>query len=389
MQRLARDAPRGRCRCCGASSELSRDSVCRRVPPLKRDVEGGGQAAAQPTSQSGRSCAKKRARLAPDSQRPGSDQKAEQEQAESDIGLDEYEYNPKRVRLTSKNLERLNKMNNASSKPSARPGSIGGFTTSTETTSSFSSLFPKDEQLGYLKPSKSKPPTNLEEIRERFARSRATTSPPESEYRRYVENLSAPQPDFAEGLEMKEYDLRHVGKCISGPVLYKHDPLSRSTTIRIRPGWKESEEETMKEARRESARGGAALVSARNEALSILSRSDPPGHAEIITFTTDGTTLNFFAHHDEAPSEDGNRVKHHQYHLASVHIKDTYKAYKDGRRGFRNLQDYAWSQTWALIDQVREHRKQLEEQCHPGPHPTAEGTSRNDSNDSAEVPLTA
>jgi hypothetical protein len=65
----------------------------------------------------------------------------------------------------------------------------------------------------------------------------------------------------------------------------------------------------MKEAELQSAYGGAALVFARNKALSYLGKSDPPGHAEVTTFTTDGTNLNLYAHYAD-PSEDGT-LKYH------------------------------------------------------------------------------
>ncbi|CAH0021701.1 unnamed protein product [Clonostachys rhizophaga] len=120
----------------------------------------------------------------------------------------------------------------------------------TKTTSTTSSGF--DVQAyknGLLQPPYSKPPTNLEDHRKQHARSRATASPPEPEYKRRVEGagneaivaaqvsrhvlkeygdegynqsfgrsftgfpddvgfndgLSAPQPDFVEGLEIEEY----------------------------------------------------------------------------------------------------------------------------------------------------------------------------------------
>jgi hypothetical protein len=50
---------------------------------------------------------------------------------------------------------------------------------------------------------------------------------------------------------------------------------------------------------------GAALVYTQNQALSV----DPASHAEVMTFTTDGTNINFFAH-CTAPSENGT-LKYH------------------------------------------------------------------------------
>jgi hypothetical protein len=66
------------------------------------------------------------------------------------------------------------------------------------------------------------------------------------------------------------------------------------------------------EARTQSAYDGAALVYGRNRALEYLGGADPPGHAVISTFTTDGTTINFFAHYAAVSEVDG-KTEYHQY----------------------------------------------------------------------------
>jgi hypothetical protein len=62
----------------------------------------------------------------------------------------------------------------------------------------------------------------------------------------------------------------------------------------------------MDEARLRSAYDGAALIYARNQALSYLGKRDLPGHAEVTTFTTDGTNINLYAYY-AASSDDGIR----------------------------------------------------------------------------------
>ncbi|KND89205.1 hypothetical protein TOPH_06222 [Tolypocladium ophioglossoides CBS 100239] len=52
----------------------------------------------------------------------------------------------------------------------------------------------------------------------------------------------------------------------------------------------------MEEAAVQSTDDRVALVHSRNEALAYMAKSDPPGHAAVTTFTTDGATLNFFGH---------------------------------------------------------------------------------------------
>jgi hypothetical protein len=66
----------------------------------------------------------------------------------------------------------------------------------------------------------------------------------------------------------------------------------------------------MIQARTQAAYDGACMVYGRNEARSFLESPDPAGHAYVQTFTTDGTTLNTFAHYS---SESQDQVKYHQY----------------------------------------------------------------------------
>jgi hypothetical protein len=86
----------------------------------------------------------------------------------------------------------------------------------------------------------------------------------------------------------------------------------------------------MDEAKVQSAYDGAALTYARNQALSYLGNPDPPGHAEVATFTTDGTNINFFAHY-AAVSEDGV-LEYHQYPVTSTNLTNSFEDFKRGRR---------------------------------------------------------
>lgn len=161
----------------------------------------------------------------------------------------------KRARLTRKNLALFDKMGkkkgpnkaSASAPPESTSESIATKATST-TSSGFAIQAYKN---GILEPRYSKPTTNLKEIHEQCARSRIAASPIELVYEDYVDRvrgavnkatmvvevnrilkeypkgykrafsqaftafpkdvgfnngLSALQPDFAEGLEMQEYD---------------------------------------------------------------------------------------------------------------------------------------------------------------------------------------
>lgn len=130
----------------------------------------------------------------------------------------------------------------------------------------------------------------------------------------------------------------------------------------------------MKEARLQSAYDGAALVYARNQALSYMGNPDPPGHAEVTTFTTDGTNLNLYAHYTTL-SEDG--IKYHQYPITSANLLKSHQEHNEGRRGLRNEQDHAREQSYALRDQLKEHWKKRGESLHPiseAPLPVSDGT---------------
>jgi hypothetical protein len=104
----------------------------------------------------------------------------------------------------------------------------------------------------------------------------------------------------------------------------------------------------MARARLRSAYDGAALVYARNQALSYIGTSDPPGHAEATTFTTDGNHLNLYAHY--AALSEHDTLEYHQYLIKSTSLTGSHQGLKDGRRGLRNEQYHAREQSYALKD---------------------------------------
>ncbi|KAJ8121683.1 hypothetical protein ONZ43_g1927 [Nemania bipapillata] len=322
----------------------------------------------------------------------------------SDSESDNNERQPKRVRLTRKNLTLFNKM--ARKKGSKKVLGSGTPESTTESsTKTISTSSPGFAEQAYsnkiLLPCYSKPPGNLEGIRERHSRSRGTTSPPESEYGRYVASvqgapneativfetggallkkyndtgyrrafnqaftgfpqnvgfnngLSAPQPDFVEGLERNEYNPVPVNKHVNGAVLYKNNPLSLALP-HLAGEWK-GHGKDLEKAKLQSAYDGAALVYARNQALSLIGKPDSPGHAEVTTFATDGTNLHIFAHY-AAESDDG-LLEYHQHLVKSTNLVGSYEEFKDGRKRLRNEQDRAREQSYALRDQLKEYWKQ-------------------------------
>ncbi|KAF2964694.1 hypothetical protein GQX73_g8888 [Xylaria multiplex] len=300
--------------------------------------------------------------------------RVQKRQIESEQDDSNNEHELRRARLTRKNLARLNRMAKRK-RPSKESASASILTDSTADSSSaktISTTSPgfaiRAHRNGIVGSLYSKPPTNLGTIHEQHAKPRASASPTESMYEHYSHTvskigneattvyndvgfnngLSAPQPDFTEGLEMREYDPFPVDEQVSGAVLYKDDPYS-VTLSHLAGEFK-------------SPNGAGTKPCYLSGSLT------PPGHAEVRTFTTDGTNMNFYAHY-AAPSEDNDRVEYHQYQYASVNIKDSYKGHKDGYRGIRNQQDHARSQSYALKDRLKKHWGQH----HGNPQPIIEG----------------
>ena len=109
----------------------------------------------------------------------------------------------------------------------------------------------------------------------------------------------------------------------------------------------------MDKATLQSAYDGAALVYARNEALERIGKPDPPGHAEVTTFATDGRYIDFLAHY--AALGDNDKLKYHQYPIGSSALTNSHQGFKDGRRQLRIDQDHAREQCYALRDRLVNH----------------------------------
>ncbi|RSL82347.1 hypothetical protein CDV31_016942 [Fusarium ambrosium] len=314
---------------------------------------------------------------------------------------------PKPPRLTKKNLRLLDKMTRTTkSGVASEPGKSKTASSSTTKTtrsdkikSTTASGFQEQAIAnGILAPRRSKPTHNAKEILERLNRSRETASPPESQYELYCgkietagneaavvqrmlplfkdyddtynidmnrafsalpkdlgfnDGLSAPQPDFVQGLTREEF-LPVDSSNIQGAVLFKDD--ATSTMLPHFAGEWKSRSGDMVEATLQSGYDGAALVYGRNQAREYLGEPDPPGHSAVTTFTSNGEHINFFAHHALPTGEDG-AVEYHQHRLIQTNLTESYESFKRGRRQIRNAQDYAQEQSFALRDQLRKQRR--------------------------------
>ncbi|KAF4467339.1 heterokaryon incompatibility [Fusarium albosuccineum] len=255
---------------------------------------------------------------------------------------------PKPSRLTRKNLRLHDRMTRTTKSGAAsEPGesksasrSTSMTTKSDKTKSTTTSGFQEQATAnGILRPPRSTPTHNAKETLERLNRSRETASPPESQYELYCDKidaagneaavvqrmlplfkdydgkynidmnrpfsalpkdlgfndgLSAPQPDFVQGLTREEFLPADPSK-IQGAVLFKDD-LTSTTLPHFAGEWK-SRTGDMVEAAFRSGYDGAAMVYGRNQAWEHLGEPDPLGHSAVTTFTSNGEHITLFAHH--------------------------------------------------------------------------------------------
>jgi hypothetical protein len=161
--------------------------------------------------------------------------------------------------------------------------------------------------------------------------------------------LSAAQPDMVEGLEMPEFDPFPVHKRLGGAAAPYSSP--NAITLPHLAGELKGPGKDMNLARLQAAYDGAHIVYGRNEARSYLGNPDPPGHAFVSTFTTDGTILNTYAHYS---SQSEGRVEYHQYPTSTSLLRSSYEDFKTARRRLRNEQDYARENSEKLRDELKE-----------------------------------
>ncbi|KAL5326602.1 hypothetical protein ACEPPN_004289 [Leptodophora sp. 'Broadleaf-Isolate-01'] len=291
------------------------------------------------------------------------------------------------------------KSNSSQSRKSSRSSAKTIFSATTEssskTVSTTDSSFPRLVfENGVLDPLNSVPPENLGYLQDRLNRARDTKSPTESEYQDFVyrtqeapneqtmlletskllkeygrgyrrvynqalsnfpksvgfnTGLSAPQPDMIEGLDLREFKPFPVRQELGGAAVPTSE--TNATTLPHLAGeWKAGGKD-MIQARTQAAYDGACMVYGRHEARSFLKSPDPVSHAYIQTFTTDGTTLNTFAHY---LSESQDQVKYYQYPTSSSFLISSYEDFKQSRRRLRNQQDDANETSVQLRDELNQ-----------------------------------
>lgn len=254
------------------------------------------------------------------------------------------------------------------------------------------------QKNGILDVRDSQPPQNMEDICQRLTQSRDSVSPTPSEYEDYADQarrakneatmvvktsarllkdyppgydtvynqpftniprgmgfnngLSAPQPDFAEGVDMSKVLPCFVDELVPAAVLYSDDPHSL-TLAHIAGEWKGPGKD-LEEARMQAAYDGAALVHGRDQARQVLGHTPAEivdGSARVMSFTTDGRQLNLFTHY--AANNEDQALVYHQYPVGEHNLVETYEGFKEGRRQLRNAQDMARDESLALADALK------------------------------------
>jgi len=166
--------------------------------------------------------------------------------------------------------------------------------------------------------------------------------------------LSAPQPGMVEGLKQQEFKPFLAREELGGAAVLIRDFVSSVTLPHIAGEWK-GPGENIQQAAVQGAINGAHLVYGRNRALDHLDTPEDAGHAAVTTFTTNGTTLNTFAHHAALSETVEGRTDYHTYPITSTNLTLSFEEFKKGRRQLRNLQDFARDQSYSLRDKLKEH----------------------------------
>lgn len=294
---------------------------------------------------------------------------------------------PKIFNLTAENLALLDNM-----------AETGTKTTNTISTTS-TGFEEKALDNGILGRDGSKAPTNIDDLRTYLNKARESASPSASVYNEYVSELeaapnewtvvvetrplfmnngqgyrkaynqaltavpkevgfnnglSAPQPDFIEGLGRQAFRPFPIAEELGGAATLVNQ--LRSIALPHMVGEWKAQGKDMKKARIQSSYDGATLVYGRDQALRYLGEPDAVGEAAVVSFTSDGSCMNFFSHHAE-PNEDG-KVEYHQYPIDATVMTTSHEAFKRGWKQIHNAEEYARKKSFDLRDRLVKHWKE-------------------------------
>jgi hypothetical protein len=158
------------------------------------------------------------------------------------------------------------------------------------------------------------------------------------------------KPDYVEGLRRDSYAGFPIDE-IPGAILHKQ--IDQSLILPHFAGEWKAAGKSLGDAGRQSGYDGAGLVYARNEALVYMGKHDPPGHAAVFTFTTDGRILIIYAHYEVAGEDGAPRYCPHP--IATIGIVDSAAEFNRDKLLLRAVQDYARKQSYKLMRELKNH----------------------------------
>ncbi|KAL7915258.1 hypothetical protein GGI35DRAFT_488989 [Trichoderma velutinum] len=168
------------------------------------------------------------------------------------------------------------------------------------------------------------------------------------EYATFYRGIERPCPGFAQGFSMEAYPCMNI-EYLSAAVCVARDHASL-----VHPHLAgDFTSGDVNDLEAVSARHGAALVYMRNLALAHMRVEVLKDTAGIITFTTNGTYINFFAHYASISAE--GKVEYHQYPIASVNLMGSYFEFIQGVTMLRNCQDHAFLLATRLRDDLEKY----------------------------------
>ncbi|TFB04314.1 hypothetical protein CCMA1212_003795 [Trichoderma ghanense] len=171
------------------------------------------------------------------------------------------------------------------------------------------------------------------------------------EYAPFSRGIEKPCPGFAQGFKLDAYP------CVDVEYLSASVCFTRSQTSLVHPHLAgDFTYGDLKALEATSARHGAAMVYMRNIALAHMQKEILPDIAEVMTFTTNGIFINFYAHY-ESTSLDG-KVLYHQYPVLTANLLGSYNEFMQGVAMLRNCQDHALFMATRLRDALEKYHIQ-------------------------------
>ncbi|PTB69685.1 hypothetical protein BBK36DRAFT_1156253 [Trichoderma citrinoviride] len=168
------------------------------------------------------------------------------------------------------------------------------------------------------------------------------------EYVPFSRGIEKPCPGFAQGFKLDAYP------CVDVEYLSASVCFTRSQTSLVHPHLAgDFTYGDLKALEAASARHGAAMVYMRNIALAHMQKEILPDIAEVMTFTTNGVFINFYAHY-ESRSSDG-KVVYHQYPILTANLLGSYHEFLQGVAMLRNCQDHALFMATHLRDALEKY----------------------------------